>query len=214
MAYPAYEDNGGIADGTDYAVAVPYPGTVNENDILLVCVLDADNDSFDVPSGWAKITEDTSNSNASFAWYWKRATGSETGSETFTSVLNASALVAGVMARFSGCVTTGDPYDTGFGHETVNQGTTINIPTLDTADTERLVVAMIAVEDNTGVSQASDYTEAFDVTTTTGGDGEFSFQTQQVATDSTVPADTATTGNDYHATCVIALKPVGTPPVD
>ena len=95
MAYPAYEDNGGIADGTDYAVAVPYPGTVNENDILLVCVLDADNDSFDVPSGWAKITEDTSNAQASFAWYWKRATGSETGSETFTSVLNAGALVAG-----------------------------------------------------------------------------------------------------------------------
>ena len=207
--YPQYEDNGGIGTGTGTYVDVPFPSTVNENDILLVCVLDADDDSFDVPTDWAKIDELTTNSNASFAWYWKRAVGDESGVERFTSLSTAGSLVAGVMARYSGCITSGTPYDVVGGptRRGVTQSSTINLGGVSTQDIERLVVAMIGVEDNLGITKASDYTEDFEVATTVGGDGSFSFQSQEVATARIVPADTCATGSDYWGTLVLALIP-------
>ena len=111
MAYPVYEGNGGIADGADYAVVVPWPSGVAEDDILVVIVGDADNDSFDVPSSetWAKVAEHTTTAFFSAAWYWHRVTAGEESappaSTTFTSVLDAGSPVAGVMLRFSGCTT-------------------------------------------------------------------------------------------------------------
>ena len=46
MAYPVYEDNGGIAAGTGFSVTPSYPGTVDADDILLAMLGDADSDSF------------------------------------------------------------------------------------------------------------------------------------------------------------------------
>ena len=208
-AYPYYVDNGGIGTGTDYAVDVPYPATVDENDILWVELLDADNDSFDTPSGWNKVDELTTEANASFAWYWKRATGSETGTETFTSVLNAGSLVAGVMARYKNCITSGTPYDVVGGptRNGVTQSTSITLGSITTQGANRLALVMIGVEDNLGISQAANYTEDFEVTTDIGGDGSFSFQSQPVASAGVVGAETATTGNDYWGTLVLALIP-------
>jgi hypothetical protein len=211
MTYPAYIDNGGIAASGGATVDVPFPGTVNADDLLLVCVLDADNDSWDttVPSGWNFITEATQHLQCSVAFFWKRAVGDESGTETFTSDLDAGNGCYGVMARFSGVIDSGTPYDTTVG-PTVNgvtQNATIQLGSVDTDDIERLVVAMIGVEDNVGISQASDYTEEFEVTSTLGGDASFSFQTQQAATPGTVPADTCTTGNDFWGTLVLALIP-------
>jgi len=112
MAIPVYIDNGGIGTGTDFAVTIDYPATVDANDILIAVVMDADNDDFDIPAGWAKILEYTANNNLSGAWYWRRAVGDEDGGTvTFTSTLTAGSLVAGIMYRFSGCVANGDPYE-------------------------------------------------------------------------------------------------------
>ena len=38
MTFPAYIDNGGIADSGGASVDVPYIGTINETDILLAAV--------------------------------------------------------------------------------------------------------------------------------------------------------------------------------
>ena len=182
---------------------------MDENDILWVELLDADNDSFDTPSGWNKVDELTTEANASFAWYWKRATGSETGTETFTSVLNAGSLVAGVMARYKNCITSGTPYDVVGGptRNGVTQSTSITLGSITTQGANRLALVMIGVEDNLGISQAANYTEDFEVTTDIGGDGSFSFQSQPVASAGVVGAETATTGNDYWGTLVLALIP-------
>ena len=208
MAYPVYEGNGGIAAGSDAAVAVPYPGTINANDILIVIVGDADNDSFDVPSGWAKVGSHTTNTNFSSAWYWMRSpSGSESGTETFTSALSDGAVVAGVMLRFSGCVTTGDPYEAATSAG-VTRSTSATISEIETLGAERLCCCLIGVEDNLGTSGGTNYSEAMDVTTATGTDMGFSLFTYQKATAGVVSSETATVGgNDYWSTYTFALKP-------
>jgi hypothetical protein len=209
MAYPVYEDNGGIAAGQDAAVDVPYPATVNENDILVVIVGDADDDSFSTPSGWTKIVDFTTDGAFSIAWFWKRAVGDESGSETFTSALSAGQVVAGVMLRFSGCKTTGDPFDIDVQTSGVTQSSTATIGSIDTSGSERLCCCLIGIEDNTGCdNDATDYSEVVDVTTTTGSDMGFCLYTRQMASAGTVPADSVGVGgNDFWATLVIALAP-------
>jgi hypothetical protein len=47
MAAPVYQDNGGISAATGQAsISLNFPATVNNNDILLAALLDADNDTF------------------------------------------------------------------------------------------------------------------------------------------------------------------------
>jgi hypothetical protein len=206
---PRYEDNGGVAAGTDASVDVPYPSTVDADDILIAIVGDADNDTFSTPSGWAAIHSDSANSNFSYAAFWLRAVGTESGTETFTSALSDGQVVAGIMYRFSGCKTTGDPFEDS-DEDVVAQGTTANIPAMTSAGTNRLAVWMVAIEDDTGTSDdATDYDEISDLTTTTGSDMGFSLFTQQVESGS-VSADSCTIGgSDYNGSVGVVLIPVG-----
>ena len=111
MAAPLYIDNGGIATGIGASVDVPFTGTVNENDILIITVGDADNDTFSIPVGWERIAAESTNTNCSYDSFWLRAAGTESGTVTCTSALTAGQLVWGVMTRFSNCVLTGIPYE-------------------------------------------------------------------------------------------------------
>ena len=217
MAYPVFESYGQIGTGTDYSVDVPYPSTVNVNDILICAVMDADDDSFDTPSGWFKTVEFTSHSNMSVAYYWKRATGSETGTETFTSTKNAGQLVAGIMARFSGCATSGGAFDSTSTYGITGPGTNVNIPSITTLGDERLVFNIVVIEDNVSCTTAAPngWVPAFYVATGVGSDAAFKGQWLQVPTPDTISGDTCTLGgNDYHSTQCIALRssvPAGWP---
>ena len=209
MAYPVYQDNGGIAAADDFSVDVPYPGTVNADDILIVALLDADNDTFTVPSNWYLIKEEGTNANCSVAWMWKRASGSETGTETFTSQLTAGSLVCGVMYRFSGCVTSGTPYEDA-NQTAVLQETTYTRPAVTTTDNERLGVCIVNVEDNMTVDPTTNWTERSELLTSFGSDGAFELQDKQIPSATTENADTASIGgDDYHGVVVFALLPTG-----
>lgn len=216
MAYPNYEGNGGIASGTNFNVVVPYPVTVNLNDILIAHVMDADNDSFDTPSGWVKFASDDTNNNLSIAIYWKRADGTETGSETFTSVLNSGSLVAGIMHRFSGCVQTGQPFDQSLGTITAQRTSTGFTWTNNHLGTDRLVCGFFICEDDTitGFTGSTDWAERNRSATTTGSDCEFSL-VEWEAPDLTTNAAEArwTHGNEYTSAVFVNLKPIDPPVV-
>jgi hypothetical protein len=208
MAYPVYEDTGGIADGADYSVDVPFPSTVNDEDILIVALLDADNDTFSVPAGWALIREDGSNSNCSTCWMWMRADGTETGTQTFTSQLDAGAGVYGIMYRFSGCIITGTPFEDP-DQTLVLQNTNYTRPAVTTSDIERLGVCCVNIEDNVSPAPTAGWTERVEQSSTLGGDAALQMQDKQIATATTETADTSTVGgNDYHGVVVFALLPV------
>jgi hypothetical protein len=207
MAYPVYAGNGGIASGVGASVDVPYPGTIAADDVLIVIVGDADDDSFDIPSGWARVGSHTANGNFSSAWYWLRSpSGSESGTETFTSTKDAGQVVAGVMLRFSGCITDGDPYEAAT-LAGPTKSTSITISEIETLAAERLCVCLMGIEDNAGTSGGTNYAEVMDVTTDTGSDMGFSAFTYQKTPAGVVSAETATTGNDYWTSYTFALKP-------
>lgn len=205
--YPVYEDNGGIAASGGAGVDIPFPSIVNENDILIVALLDADNDSFTVPADWFLILEQTNNNNCSVAWMWKRAIGDESGTLTFNSQLNAGQLVCGIMYRFSNCVTSGTPYEDK-DQETVVQATFYTRPAVTTSDIDRLGVCIVNVEDNMTVYPTANWTERSEDSTSTGSDATFEIQDKGISSATTIAADTANLGNgDYHASIVFALLP-------
>lgn len=177
---PVYEDNGGIATGSGVAsIDVPYPATVNENDILIVTVMDADSDSFNTPAGWTKIDEYTANDNLSVAWFWKRAAGTESGNETFTSLATTGNTIAGIMSRFSNCITSGVPYEDATKGNLI-QDTTIDVPTVTATDWDRLACVFAAIEDDVSMDTATGYTERYEITTAVGDGGALVLQDQEV----------------------------------
>jgi len=208
MAYPVYQSNGGIGTGTAYEVVVDYPSTVNADDILIACIMDADNDTFDTPFGWTKIYEDGTVNNCSVAFYWKRADGTETGSVTFTSLLNAGSLVAGIMYRYSGCIKTGVPFEEKAQYA-VTQATSQVIgwgAMFPANGTDRLAVAFNIVEDNTisGFS-GTGWTEDSRLSTSVGGDAHFAAASEEFTTYGSVA--TWTSGNEYNGGLGLYLLP-------
>lgn len=178
MAYPVYEDNGGLATGTDATVAVNYPATVNDGDILIANLLDADNDTFSAPGGWTEIYQEGADSNACVAYFWYRADGTETGSVTFTSAAGSGQLIVGVISRYSG-VHWNTPPESGTG-TAVSQGNAV-IPAITTSRSDdMLAVGLVGLEDDTGISGASNYTQSYLLGTTVGSDGQLGGYHQQV----------------------------------
>ena len=181
-----YESTGGIGTGTDFSVDVPYPSVVNADDILIAAIMDTDDDSFDVPTDWNKIDEQTDHSNLSVAYYWKRATGSESGTETFTSLANAGSLVAGIMYRYSGCVTSGTPVE-GDLLKAVVSGSNTGLAENGGASSgsDRLALCFAIVEDNTITSFSGGvvvYNEDSRLDTSIGSDAHFGAASVTIST--------------------------------
>lgn len=202
-----YVENGGIAFGADASVDVPFPGTVSANDIFIISVLDADNDAFDTPTDWALIYQDAANANATVAFFWLRAAGTESGTVTVTGSLTAGQGVWGVMSRYTGCVTTGTPYEDATG-VAVSQTSTPTIPEITSTDVNRLAVGLVSVEDNITLTGMSAYTQAFQELSTGGSDANLAGFTQEITTASTVVAEALSLASaEYTGIVGILLKP-------
>lgn len=185
-SYPAYVDNGGIAAEGDFEVNVSYPATVNLNDILIAQLLDADNDAFATPAGWTLIYQEGANANASHAYFWKRATGDESGTQLFTTALSAGSGVYGVISRYSGCITSGTPYEDATG-AAVTQTSTPTIPAMTATAGGRLAVGFVTIEDNITLTGHSGYTNAYQEMSVFGGDANLAGAHQQ--TDGNIASD-------------------------
>lgn len=212
MAVPVFEEATPIYATGDPGVTVDYGdlSAINADDILIIRGLDADNDSFTVPAGWNLETgaEHTSHSNCSDVWMWKRATGSESGTFSFTTQLTSGSLVMAIMERYSGCITSGNPIEQ-FLDTAVLNSNTCTIPAITTIGTNVLLIVHNNVEDNKTTAQATDYTERYDVSTSFGSDGAFQLQTRDMASIGSVVERTCTiSASDYHGVFLIALKGV------
>jgi hypothetical protein len=190
MAYPQYAGNGGIAAAQDDYVDVPYPATVNQYDILIAIVQDSDNDTFITPTGWNEITTVNGSSASTLAAFWRRADGTETGTQRFYSNSAAGLVIGGVMARFTSCIRTGTPYGA-LVTNGITFSDTVTIPVINTLGDERLVVACIGVEDDKTLADSPDYTTQFHLLDTTGSDFALGCRTQEVVSPQAIPASDA-----------------------
>jgi len=210
MAYPAYAGHGGIVDSGGASVDIPYPSTVNENDILVILVLDADNDTFSIPTGdttWYRIHNDSANGNASYDTFWTRALGSESGTINVASALTAGLGVYGIMYRFSGCVESGTPFEDPT-EIVISQSTSPASSLITTLGTERLAICLVAIEDNITMTGHSNYIDASQEQSTLGGDANLILATQEVASAGDVTAEVWSAANDYWGSVTLALKPI------
>jgi len=148
---PSYEGSGTIAAVVGTALNVNYPGTVDSGDILF-CKLGSANNAVTwstVVSGWTEIRD-----AGGGALYWKRATGSETGTALFTA--SGSTTQSGIVYRFAGCLETGTPYEQAAHQESTTDD--IVIPALaGNTTSEGLLAAMSQISDDRLRNGGPDY---------------------------------------------------------
>lgn len=166
IPYPVYEDVGTF---WHYAGASPgnalyfyAPAGEQAGDIMLLALSQVGGTYMNLPSGWTSIWYYTAG-GVPTRFCWKRSTGSGSSGSTIGDAGTAQRW--SMMARISGCVATGTPFDT-VGTQWDGYNTTVNIPTVTTAGDIRLCFHMVSpygyninANDN-----ASEYSEVFEGT--------------------------------------------------
>ena len=171
---PQFGSAGAPAEALATSINVPYPSGIAANDTLLLLVMTRDNSDIATPTGFSQGDARTQNSTLRAEWFWKRATGSESGTLT-VSKASGSALLFGRMYRYTGVVSSGTPFEaaaqTGAGSNTTM--TPVDITTLGA---NRRVVVLVAEGDDLALGNFSGGTatvpeETAEATTATGTDG-------------------------------------------
>jgi len=211
---PSYVGNGGLHVGSGDSIEVDYPASISANDLLIVSLTHgyASNEAiFDSIPGWYNGLHVDETLACATQFKWKRAIGSESGSVMFARNTYTSGGFYGVMTNWSGVVTTGTPYEDLDSWNTAGtDNATFTVPSCSTLGTNRLVVAMIHVEDDftIGTVSGGSYTEHFEVSTATGTDCAFAHDSQEVATSSLIASQTSTlSAAGWGVVYVMALKP-------
>lgn len=166
--------NSGTASAT-YTATYPASG-LQADDIALVFLLGVENVgsaptwTMSAPSGWNTITGPLDPglysiiSARSYA-FWKRLTGSESGTQNFTSSSSTTRFRFTGMSVFRGCVASGTPYE-GLNTNHSAAGTADLDPrgaSITTTGANRLGVTYIGVTDNTaGATPPGDWTSRYD----------------------------------------------------
>lgn len=121
MAAPAFASTGGILAGSSSTTAaVPVPtgvvGTTTDPTEVIVVTMYVENSQAVTPStgfvhaGSSPVTNASATKPIVLSTFWKRATASESGTYPFT-VAAGLAWREGWAMRYTGCVTSGNPFD-------------------------------------------------------------------------------------------------------
>lgn len=219
IGVPAFVGAGTLGSTETTTTMTPgYPAGISANDILFMFIALRDGSGnatiSSVSGGWTLVQEMPymTVSDETSALYWKRATGSESGTETVTlsEVLTNGNGMATIVA-YRGCVTSGTPYERNTLYAIASNSTTHQGKGLTTAGTDRRVVSFFYSYgvDTTG-SNNNGWTEDYESGSTTGTDGTISVNSIQKS----VAGKVAGCNRTMAATCTficytLALVPVG-----
>jgi hypothetical protein len=206
MAAPTYVGNGGIgASDNSQTVAVPFP-SLQANDILLLQLLSAENDTHSQPTGFTSIGTVDQSTNQTSSWWWKRAVGTESGNLTCSRADSTPGdAFFGIMSNWRGARLTGTPFNSA--GPTSGSGTAYSSSAITPTYDYSTVICLCNEENNVALGKLTDYTtEAFDVSDTTGDDVEFNACYIYQTTKAAVAAKTGTiTNTQSWATITLAL---------
>ena len=171
---PAFGSAGAAAAALGTSISVPYPSGTSANDILLLLVMTRDSADVNTPAGFTQGGARTQNSSLRAEWFWKRATGSESGTLNVTKV-SGSALLFGRMYRYTGAITSGTPFEAG-AQGGAGSNATITPVDITTQGANRRVVVLVAEADDLALGNFSGGTatvaeETAEATTSLGTDG-------------------------------------------
>lgn len=212
MAIPVYIDNGGLDSAVSTTVDVSFMGTINADDMLICQVIAGiDTDSWSNVTGWTKMGEVkyTGTSEQTFAAFWRRATGSESGTETFTYGSTSDTL-SGIISRYTGVITSGDPIeDPDFNSgRTITEDANFHFNSLTTLGIDRLGIIALGVGNDQAAVVPSSWTERFNLGSIVGTDSQMAAFTLDIATAQTIAAGTGVLArNNSYGNVIFALIP-------
>jgi len=118
MAAPAFGTIGTQLQTTTATPSVDVPDSVVANDVVVITgFIDGALPSITLPTGFAHAGDSPTEvipvggGRHSIIVCWRRATGSENTANTYDFTLGGSTYVNMAAARYTGCITSGDPWD-------------------------------------------------------------------------------------------------------
>jgi hypothetical protein len=136
-----------FSSGSVSSVAIPYPSGISSGDLLVLLAGERDDFGISTPTDWTLIDSLQQNTVTGANVFYKRATGSESGSLTVSRGGSGTAPMGGCMIRVTGAIAAGNPTGgvRGEGFAQVGVGNTADwIPAdLDPPDAQdRLMLAL------------------------------------------------------------------------
>ena len=178
MAIPTLDSSAAAVEGTGTSLAVPFPGTVNAGDLLLLTYGVSSATGASIPSGWTR--ERTASQGAcTTELYSKSASGSETGTLSFTVGENGEPKLARMYR-------SPDANSIEAVGSSSASSKTIDHPAIVSTGTDRLAMTVTSINDDetassfTGESNG-DLTLLVDDTTALDNDHALSLQTADLA---------------------------------
>lgn len=224
MAVPVWQSNGTAAEADGADPAPGYPAGIVAGDLLLLQVFARDATGTAVtPSGWTLIYGPDAGVGASWV-FAKKATGSETGTQTVDVTVAAGTLVLAVIHRFTGWFDNGTITDAFEGGANGSDFTTTEAhQACTTTGADRLIVALrrcgnpVAANMDAYTGANVTWTHVFEYESLTANDGTIGCDTAPAAA-----AITASGGTDVISGAavgwgnrVFAIKPAaGATPVN
>lgn len=165
MPAPAHAATGTYLEGSFSTAAFAVPSGVQAGDLIVIPIyINAATGISAYASGFAEAP-DSPQTNASGLAHnvhvvWKRATGGDTG--TYDFPLSATDFISGAALRYTGCVTSGSPWDDTDGAVDVNDGVDTPPVSVTTTGADRLLVWAGASWSGGTWIPPSGFTERFD----------------------------------------------------
>ncbi len=212
MVLPAFGAAGTYLSAGSFgtSAAVPVPSGVAAGHVILVDLYVETSNAVTPPSGFTEIptAASTMPSGQVHRQFWKRATGADAGTYTFTWI--GSTHYDAVAVRYTGVVATGTPYDSGGGAPASasrrSSSSTTPAVSLTTQGVDRLVVWSATSFDFGSWTPPSGYTERVDT-----GD-LITVATRGEATATATGSLTGTGPSEWMTARVLALLPAASPP--
>lgn len=149
--YPRYRSTGAVANGVgNITPALPTGWAVDD---IFVLFVESSNEVITAPSGWTEAPNSPQGTGTAataastrLGVFWRRAVGGDTA----PTVTDTGDHTVGFIAAFSGCVTSGSPWDVTAGSVKSSTSTTGTIPGATTVTPQTLVVMALSEGANVG----------------------------------------------------------------
>lgn len=207
MAAPAFGSIGTQQQGTVSTMAVDVPDSVAVDDIIVVAAFVIGTTTVTaLPSGFAQAPDSpllVDTVNHRLYVMWKRATAADSTAGTYDFTLSGSAYTNSAAARYTGAITTGDPWDVTNAAESGSVSDTVTPPVSDTTTVDDTLLVFVGDNWAGGTwTPPTGFTERRD-----SGDGVQTMADKTQAAAGATGSITATcTGSDRRGAWLGALK--------
>lgn len=203
MAAPAFRSDAEVTTATMTNITITKPTGTTTNDILIAQIYrEVTTDAVTLPGGWALIAEIEPKADHQVTLAWLRAGGSEPANYTFSF---ANSYAGGLIACYSGCVTSGNPWSATPTQNSGTTGATLTFSSVTTVDADCLLIALGTAWEGGTQTPPSGFTETSDFPYA----GYNSYNTQASAGASGDKTATMSGGSNSWTAVLIPLKPPG-----